>query len=227
MIPAMSDAVNPSSKSSSVRRRYDATRRQAAAAQTRQSIAAAARELFISRGYAATTMAAIAATAGVAQDTVYATFGPKPALFRHVVEIALSGASEPIPALERDIYRDVQAEPDQERILALMAHTIRMIHERLAPLFDVLSAAAQTDEELKAFADELAARHVVHMSVFVEDLTNKGGLRAGLTHEMATDVIWVTTSSEFYLLCVRGRGWTPEEFEVWLTDTWRRLLLAE
>jgi AcrR family transcriptional regulator len=223
MIPAMSDVVKPSPS----RRRYDATRRQAAAAQTRQSIAVAARELFITRGYAATTMAAIAAAAGVAHDTVYATFGPKPALFRHVVEIALSGANEPIPALERDIYRDVQAEPDQGRILALMAHTIRLIHERLAPLFDVLSVAAQTDEELKAFADELGARHVVHMRVFVEDLAAKGGLRARLTHEMAADVIWVTTSSEFYLLCVRERGWTPAVFESWLADTWKRLLLPE
>jgi AcrR family transcriptional regulator len=221
MIARMRDTVKPSP----ARRRYDASRRQAAAAQTRQSIAAAARELFITHGYAMTTVAAIAAAAGVAHDTVYATFGPKPALFRHVVELALSGAQEPIPALERDIVRAVQAEPDQDRVLELMAHNIRLIHERLAPLFDVLSAAAQTDAELKAFADELGARHVVHMRAFVEHLAAKGGLRPGLTHEMAADVIWVTTASEFYLLCVRGRGWTPAVFEIWLADTWKRILL--
>lgn len=219
----MSDVVKPSPS----RRRYDATRRQAAAAQTRQTIAAAARALFITRGYTATTMAMIAVAAGVAPDTVYATFGPKAALFRHVVEIALSGANEPIPALKRDIMRDVHAEPNQGHILELMAHNIRLIHERLAPLFDVLSVAAQTDEELKAFAAELGARHVVHMRAFVEELAAKGGLRVGLTHEMAADVVWMTTSSEVYLLCVRERGWTPAVFEAWLADSWKRLLLPD
>src|SRR5262245_36718523 len=145
----MSDAV----KSPPARRRYDATRRQAAAAKTRHTIARAARELFLARGYAATTMAAIAEAAGVAHDTVYATFGPKAALFRHLVEIALSGTDEPIPALERDIVRQARAEPDQGRILDLLAHTIRLIHERLAPLVEVLSVAAQTDAELKAVTE--------------------------------------------------------------------------
>src|SRR5215831_10681159 len=88
---------------SSPKRRYDASRRQEAALQTRLVIAAAARDLFVARGYIGTTMAAIAEAAGISHETVYATFGPKPALFRHLVEIALSGTDEPVPALEREI----------------------------------------------------------------------------------------------------------------------------
>jgi hypothetical protein len=146
-------------------------------------------------------------------------------LFWHLVETALSGTDEPIPALERDIVRQARAEPDQERILDLLAHTIRLIHERLAPLIEVLSVAAQTDAELKAFTEELLARHVVHMRAFITDLASKGELRQGLLHEMAADIMWVTTSSEVYLLCVRGRGWTPEIFEQWLAESWKRMLL--
>jgi AcrR family transcriptional regulator len=219
----MNDTVKPLP----TRRRYDATRRQAAAAQTRQTIARAARELFLARGYAATTMAAIADAAGVAHDTVYATFGPKAALFRHLVEIALSGTDEPVPALERDIVRQARAEPDQGRVLELLAHTIRLIHERLAPLMEALNLAAQTDAELKAFSEELLARHVVHMRAFIADLAAKGPLRPGLTQEMAADIMWVTTSSEVYLLCVRERGWTPGVFEHWLADSWKRMLLPQ
>jgi len=221
MIPCVNDDVKPSTP----RRRYDASRRRAAAAQTRHAIATTARQLFLARGYAATTMAAIAEAAGVSHETVYATFGPKPALFRHLVEIALSGTDEPIPALERDIVWQVRAEPDQGQILELLAHTIRLIHERLAPLFAVLSYGAQTDTDLKALSDELSARHVVHMRLFVADLAAKGSLRAGVSLEMAADVIWVMTSTEFYLLCVRDRGWTPERFDHWLADAWKRLLL--
>jgi AcrR family transcriptional regulator len=216
----MSEPVKTPSK-----RRYDASRRQAVAIQTRHAIAAAARDLFITRGYAGTTMAAIAEAAGVSHETVYATFGPKPALFRHLVEIALSGADEPIPALEREIVRQVHAEPDPRRMIDLFAHSIRLLHERLAPLFIILSEGARTDPDLKAFAGELSARRVGHMRVLVADLAAKGGLRADLSSEMAADVIWAMNSSEFYLLCVRDRGWTPESFERWLADGWKRLLL--
>ena len=60
----MSDDVKP-------RRRYDSTRRQAQAARTRQDILAAAHDLFLERGYAGTTLAAIAKAAGVVVETVY------------------------------------------------------------------------------------------------------------------------------------------------------------
>ena len=206
------------------RRRYDAPRRRAAAAQTRRAIVDAARQLFLERGYAATTMAAIAGAAGVSHETVSATFGPKPNLFRHLVEIALSGTEEPVPALERDIVRQVRAEPDPHRALDLFAHTVRLLYERVAPLFAVLSDGAQTDPDLKALADELNARRVGHMRAFAANLAAKGGLREGVSLEMAADVIWVMNSPEFFLLCVRGRGWAPEDFEEWLADAWKRLV---
>ncbi len=217
--------VTENVKGSSTQRRYDAPRRRAAAAQTRRAIADAARRLFLERGYAAATMAGIAAAAGVSHETVYATFGPKPALFRCLVEIALSGTEDPVPALERDIVRQVRAEPDPSRILDLFAHTVRLLQHRVAPLVMVLNEGGQTDPDLKALADELSARRVGHMRVFIADVAAKGGLRADLSVETAADVIWVMNSSEFYVLCVRDRGWTPEFFEQWLADAWKRLLL--
>jgi hypothetical protein len=127
--------------------------------------------------------------------------------------------------LERDIVRQVRAEPDPSRILEMFAHTVRLLEERVAPLFAVLSDGAKTDPDLQAFAAELSSRRVGHMRVFVEDLAGKGGLRGGLSVDMAADVIWVMNSPEFFLLCVRDRGWSPELFEHWLADTWKRLLL--
>jgi len=216
--------MNETVKGSSARR-YDVSRRRAGAAQTRRAIVDAARRLFLERGYATTTMAAIAAAAGVSHETVYAAFGPKPVLFRHLVEIALSGTEEPVPALERAIVQQVRAEPDPHRILDLFAHTVRLLQDRVAPLVLILNEGAQSDPDLKALADELSARRVGHMRIFVADLATKGGLRADLSVETAADMIWVMNSSEFYLLCVRDRDWTPEFFEQWLADAWKRLLL--
>src|ERR1700710_3021102 len=83
-------------------RRYDASARRAAAEERRARTLAAARELFLAQGYRATTMAAIAERAGVAADTVYASIGPKPAVFRALVEAALSGQDVPVEGRDRD-----------------------------------------------------------------------------------------------------------------------------
>jgi AcrR family transcriptional regulator len=209
------------------RRGYDATRRRAAAQATRQAIAAAARRLFLERGYTATTMAAIARAAGVSHETVYAAFGPKAALFRHLVETALSGTDEPVAPLERDYARQVLAETDPRCLFALYARAMRLTQERLAPLFDVLGAAARTEPELKALADELSARRVRVMRLLATHLAAIGGLRPGVSVDAAADLLWLLNASDVYLLLVRERGWSPDAFEQWLAETWTRLLVPE
>jgi AcrR family transcriptional regulator len=207
-------------------RSYDAGRRQLAADQTRRGIIEAARALFLARGYTATTMAAIAESAGVALDTVYAAVGPKPVLFRHLVEIAISGLDRPVVAEERDYVRQIQAESSTQRKLELYAGAIRRIQARLAPLFSILREAAPTHPELSALWEEISQRRARNMRLFAADLATTGGLRSDLSAEEVADVIWATNSSEFYLLLVRERGWAPERFEQWLADTWGRLLLT-
>ena len=67
------------------KRKYDSTSRGEAAKATRELIINSARAIFLEKGYAATTMPAIAMAAGTALDTVYATVGKKPALFRLLI----------------------------------------------------------------------------------------------------------------------------------------------
>ena len=212
-------------KSATSSRSYDATRRKQAAQRSRHAIAEQARRVFIEHGYHGATMAGIARAAGVSHETVYAMFGPKPALFRHLIETALSGADEPIPALEREAVRQARAEPSPTRTIELFAHIVCQLHQRLAPLFAVLTDAARSDADLHALADELNARRVEHMRFFVEELRSKHGLRGEVPVELATDMIWAMNSTEFYLLFVRDRGWSPEAYEAWLAETWKRLLL--
>src|SRR3954462_4422386 len=71
--------------SGSVKRRYDATSRQAAAAETRERICIAAEELFLRDGYARTSIRAVAKAAGVAEATVYVVFADKAALLDAVI----------------------------------------------------------------------------------------------------------------------------------------------
>ena len=61
-----------------------------------------ATELFVSHGYAATSLVDIAKGAGVATRTLYQHFGDKEALFRDVVFARDTGAIVPVPELADD-----------------------------------------------------------------------------------------------------------------------------
>ncbi len=207
-----------------VKRRYDASKRRQAAARTRTAILDAALELFAGQGYAATPMTAIAEHAGVALDTVYASVGRKPQLARLLIETAISGSSQAVPAEERDYVRAIQAAPDAETKIAIYASAMRMIAGRLAPVLSILQQAAPAEPELAALWREIAERRAANMRRFVADLAAVAPLRVDL--DEAADIVWATNAPELYQLLAGQRGWSPERYEHFLADAWRRLLLA-
>jgi AcrR family transcriptional regulator len=206
-----------------VKRRYDATKRREAAARTRQAILDAALELFTARGYTATSMTAIAARAGVALDTIYASIGRKPELARLLIETAISGTDQAIPAEQRDYVRAVQAAPDAQTKIALYAAAVTAIAPRLALVLAIIQQAAHTEPELAAMWDQIAERRAANMRRFVADLATVTPLR--LDPGEAADIVWATNAAELYQLLVGQRGWSPQRYERFLADTWRRLLL--
>jgi AcrR family transcriptional regulator len=206
-----------------VKRRYDATRRRQAAARTRTAILDAARELFTERGYTATPMTAIAERAGVALDTVYASVGRKPELARLLIETAISGTDQAIPAEQRDYVRAVQAAPDAETKIALYAAAVTAIAPRMAVVLAIIQQAAHAEPDLAALWDQIAERRAANMRRFVADLATVTPLRLDLGD--AADIVWATNAAELYQLLVGQRGWSPQRYERFLTDTWHRLLL--
>ncbi|MEU3459596.1 helix-turn-helix domain-containing protein [Streptomyces sp. NPDC006733] len=206
-----------------VKRQYDISRRRAAAQGTRQAILDAATRLFVERGYAATTMAQLARSAGVAVDTVYTVAGRKPALFLQLVESAISGTGDAVPAAERGYVREMRAEPDAARKLRRYARAVREMHVRLAPL---LRVARSGPPEVAEVWQAIAQRRADNMRLLADELAATGQLRQGLDPQEVADIIWATNSPEFYCLLVEDRGWPPERFEEWLADGWCRLLLA-
>ena len=180
----------------SVKRRYDTTTREAQSARTRQRIVETARRLIIERGYRATTIAAIAAEAGVHVDTVYALVGRKPTLLTEIIEQALSGADHAVSAEERDFVKAIRAEPDAAAKLAIYAHAIRETHGRLAPIFVALRDVSATDPDARTVWQAISDRRAANMTTFVRDLRAAGGLRADLSITDAADIVWATNSPE-------------------------------
>ena len=188
-------------------RAYDGSSRRTASQERRSGILSASREVFVEQGYVGTTMAAIAKRSGVAVDTVYELVGRKPALFRLLIETAISGEDQAVPADEREYVQRMQAEPTAKGALAIYAKALPLIHARLAPLVAVLQAAASAESELAELWHEISERRATNMRRFAAQLESTGEL--AVSADRAADVIWATNSPELYLLLVGQRGWTP------------------
>ena len=208
------------------KRRYHSPRRLEQAAATRHAVLTAARELFVDNGYTATTVTEIAQRAGVSVDTVYATVGRKPALLRELVETAISGTEQAVPADQRDYVARMRAADCAQDMITIYAHAITAIQQRLAPVFLALRDAAGTDPDCAALWTEIAERRAANMRRLAADLRTKGGLRSDLSDDRVADIIWSMNSPEYWVLLVRERSWSAGQFAEWLADAWSRLLLT-
>ena len=199
-------------KSSAVntKRRYDSSGRRERARQTRDQITDIARELFLSGGYADTTVAAIAAAARVSVETIYKSFGGKPGLVRAIVDKGLAGEG-PIPAERRsDHIRDT--EPDPRHILTAWGAFTAELAPRVAPILTLARDAAASDPEVAALLDEISAGRLERMTVNARGLLQAGHLRPGITAEQAADIMWAYSSQELYELLVIRRQWPAERY---------------
>jgi len=192
------------------RRRYDSSGRRERARQTRGQITDSAESLFLTNGYAATTVAAVAAAARVSVETIYKGFGGKPGLVRAIVDKGLAGEG-PIPAEQRsDHIRDT--EPDPRKILAAWGAFTAEIGPRAAPILTLARDAAASDPEIAALLDELSAARHQRMTHNARRLADAGHLRPGITIGHAADILWTYSSPELYDLLARQRGWPAERY---------------
>jgi AcrR family transcriptional regulator len=214
-------------KSPKGKRRYNSARRQEQAAGTRRDILDAAMRLFEKRGYAATTMAAVAAEAGVALKTVYLAFETKSGILRTHWNERLRGTGLPVPVAEQPWYREVMAEPDAEQQLRLVARYSRAAKQRIAPLFNVIRDAAPVDPDIAALWKRIQTEFHANQRTIVDSLHKKGVLKAGLDVDRGADILWMLNNPDVWQLLVGERGWTPEQHEQWLFETARAQLLRD
>ena len=89
----------------------------------------------------------------------------------------------------------------------------------------MLQTAADLDPGLSALWREISKRRAANMKLFAQDLIETGEVRDDLSLSQVADIIWSMNSLEFYFLLVDQRGWNAREFEAWLADAWKHLLL--
>lgn len=179
---------------------------------------AAALELFSRQGYAPTTMAQIAAAAGVAVQTVHFTFHTKADLLKEVMAGYAAGEDDPAPVMERPWMKEALDTPDGLRQIALIVDNGVEIYRRMAPLTPAVQTAASLDADVATLWTSIAATRRAGMRLAVEALAEKGWLRDGLDQQRATDLMAVLNSHETFLGLARA-GWSVAEYKAWLYFT--------
>lgn len=209
----------------SVKRRYSSQLRAAQAGQTRRRIVEAAQRLFVEEGYAATTIDAVAAAAGVSRKTVFSSVGGKVDLLRLAMEWAVAGDDEPVTLTDRDEMRALLAGTDAATLLRSWAGVITAIDARTARLFAALEVAAGTDAEARELAARFERQRLDGARRIVDRLTQLGALDRALKRAEAADIAWLSTDPLLYDRLVRVRGWSSKRFSAWLAESLCRQLL--
>jgi AcrR family transcriptional regulator len=185
------------------RKRAGAARAQA----TRERVVAAAAPLFVAHGYLDTTMAELAAAAGVAVQTLYLAFGGKAAVLRAVWDAA--GPERPAGWTAA-----LAAAPDGPAALARHVDATTAAVERRHPLDAVLRAAAADPEPAELLAGARAAALDAHARA-VDELAEHPGFTVDMSLQRATDVLATLLAPETYGLLVVQQGWTTPDWAEW------------
>ncbi len=187
------------------------TLREEHAAVTRRRILDAARHQFFEDGYAATTLKAVAAEAGVAVQTVYAVFGSKAAILDELRALAVD-----LPEADAAV-RAAMSEPTPERRLAGFAHSIRLRWELAGDIVKVHQDAVRVDASLRPGIAAADARRHGGIAAFVRGI--EADLGARIDVDRSTGVVNALTLYAVYEELVSVQGWAPDAYESWLAES--------
>jgi AcrR family transcriptional regulator len=137
-------------------RGYTSTRRQQQAAQTRADVLTAAVRLFGEHGWSGSTLAMIAAEAGVAVETVYSAFGSKKRLLRAAMDVAVVGDDEPVAFAERPETSVLDNGTLEQRVRGGVGLNADVVARSLG-VWQAILEASTGDPEVDAWRAELEA----------------------------------------------------------------------
>ncbi len=204
-------------------RSYDSPARTRQRRTTQAAIQAAARRLFVDRGYEATSITAVARQAGVSAQTIYNAFGTKQELLRAAVRSAAIG-DDADRMFDAPTLDAVLAEPDQWGRWVLLRRATAAVLERAQPMAAVVRAAAMSDPAIRQLWRELEDERRRDVETVVRLLGDVGPLR--VPHEEAVDLVWaIGRSTDLYAALAVDRSWSPEAAFEAVSDTIVRSIL--
>lgn len=200
-----------------VKRAYHSLRRRQQAQRTRQAILAAARRLFVARGYKATTIEAIAQGAGVAVQTVYAALGSKRRMLIALLDRMAADAD--LPQLEREL---AAAGGDTGRQLRELLAFSGRFYSSGRDLIDLARTVSGVEPDLAVMWRTGENRRYRAHAALISQWVRAGVLPAGAAARQAHDLLWALTGPDVFRLLVLERHWSHQQ----RVETIARLLEA-
>lgn len=200
-----------------VKRQYDVSSRREQARRRRLAVLTAARDLFERDGFRPTSIAAIAARAGVSAEYVYKAFGTKAALAKAVFDLVIAGDDDPVPVADRPAMAAVRAEPDVRRKIAMYVDGLVERQTRSAGVQILIRDGRHVEESLGPIWDTLNDEGLAGMTALGRHLLDTGQLRPGIDLAEVRDVLWNYLAIDSYERLVRLRGWSPQRYADWLS----------
>jgi AcrR family transcriptional regulator len=198
---------------SSTRRSYSSELRAQAAEDTRKSILDAATFLFGRKGIDKVTIADIGERAGVAASTVYAIFKSKDGILRALMQRSLFGPSF---QAAQDLLAGIT---DPVRLIEVTSHVSRAIYASESSDLGLLRSASGFSPALKKMEQEFERIRYDMQEKRLQALFKAGKARHGLTLDEARRILWMYTSRDVYRMLVHEGGWTPDQYQAWLSRT--------
>jgi AcrR family transcriptional regulator len=198
------------------RRPYRSDLRVRQARETRRAVVEAAARLFVARGYADTTLEAVATAAGVSRRTVVNAVGGKAALLSLAWDVSLVGDDEPVPMADRPAVRAILASTDPAESIRLWARMSADTLARAAPVGRAVEAAADVDADAAGLLATADSERLDGARAFARHLASIDGLGPGVTVERAADAFWALGDGRLYRRLVLDRGWPAAVFTRWL-----------
>ncbi|GAA3658926.1 TetR/AcrR family transcriptional regulator [Microbacterium marinilacus] len=206
-------------------RRYNSPAREEASARTRRRIVTAAARLFARDGYSGTTIAAIAAEAGVSAQSVHLA-GAKRSLLMAAFELTLAGDEGTHPLHERPALTAIMALPADDALDAYVSF-LAQANARTAGIHRALYDAARTDDAVAALVADLDRRRHEDIRAAVVWAQSRGLLRGEVDADERTDVLTYLVSPDTYRFFTGDLGWDDERYRSWLRDAIERLVFAD
>jgi AcrR family transcriptional regulator len=206
-------------------RKYKSALRDEQAARTRARILDAAGELFLTRGYARTTMQDLADRAGVARDTVHAVFGGKPRVLTALIDQRLVPDGSVANITQTPAARAIRDERDPRRQVEMFAEWIAGISTDLRPVFEILRTASAVEPEMAGVFAEMDRFRMKNMQIYARWFAARGPLR--VSTKRAGEITWALTSPDVARMLCDQLGWSRTQHARWLADTLTRTLLSD